>query len=230
MASAYLAVARTQMYHDWDWESANTCLTNAAALEPGNAEVFRIRSFLSRELGNLDQAVNLYERAVELDPLRTDTHLGFGYLLYVAGRYDESQAEVQKALDLNSRAALAHLTLGKVLIAKGKPQQALAEIEQETFEWGKLTGEVLAYHALGREQDSKAALAELIAKYSSNGAFQIAQAYSFRGEPDKSFEWLERAYEQRDAGLPEMKTDPLLKNLRHDQRFADLLKKLRLRA
>lgn len=230
VASAYLALARTQMYHDWDWESANTCLTKAAALEPGNAEGFRIRSFLSRELGNLDQALNLYERAVELDPLRTDTHLGFGYLLYVAGRYDESQAEVQKALDLNSRAALAHLTLGKILIAKGKPELALAEIEQETFEWGKLTGEVLAYHALGREQDSKVALAELIAKYSSNGAFQIAQAYSFRGEPDKSFEWLERAYEQRDAGLSEMKTDPLLKNLRRDQRFADLLKKLHLRA
>ena len=146
----------------------------------------------------------------------------------MAGRYEEAQAEVRKALDLNPRAALAHLTLGKVLIAKGQPQQALAEVENETLEWGKLTGEVLVYHALDREQDSNAALAALIAKYGTDGAFQIAQAYSFRGETDKAFGWLERAYEQRDAGLPEMKTDPLFKNLHRDQRYTQLLKKLRL--
>ena len=39
--------------------------------------------------------------------------------------------------------------------------------------------------------------------------------YAYRGESDKSFEWLERAYKQRDAGLSDIKTDPLFKNLRH---------------
>jgi hypothetical protein len=46
-----------------------------------------------------------------------------------------------------------------------KPQQALVEIEKEPSEWGKFTARTLAYHALGREQDSNAALAELIAKH-----------------------------------------------------------------
>jgi len=228
VASGYLAVAETQIYNDWDWESANACLTKAAALEPGSAEVLLVRSYLSRELGNLDTAIKLYKQVVDLDPLRTDSHLGLGYLLYVAGRYDDAQAEVRKALDLNPRAALAHLTLGKVLIAKGKPQQALAEVENETLEWGKLTGEALVYHALDREPDSTSAIAELIAKYGTDGAFQIAQAYSFRGETDKAFGWLERAYEHRDAGLPEVKTDPLFTNLHRDQRYTQLLKKLRL--
>jgi hypothetical protein len=86
----------------------------------------------------------------------------------------------------------------------------------------------LVYHALGREQDSNAALVELIAKHHSDSAFQIAQVYAFRGESDKSFEWLERAYQQRDTGLTEIKTDPLLKTLRHDQRFSLLLTRMRL--
>jgi hypothetical protein len=68
----------------------------------------------------------------------------------------------------------------------------------------------------------------LIAKYSAGAAFQIAQVYAYRGESDKSFEWLERAYQQRDSGLPEIKNDPLFKNLRHDPRYNELLKKLRL--
>jgi TolB-like protein/DNA-binding winged helix-turn-helix (wHTH) protein/Flp pilus assembly protein TadD len=228
LASAYLALARTQIYHDWDWDTANTCLTEAAALEPGSSEVLRNRSYLSRVLGNLDQAVELYEQAVALDPLRANSHVGLGYLLYMAGRYDEAQAELHKALDVNPQAAFAHANLGRILIAEGKPQQASAEIEKEPIDWEKLTDQTLVYHELGREQDSNAALSELIEKHDSDSAYQIAEVYAFRGESGKSFEWLERAYEQRDAGLPDIKVDPLLKNLRHDPRYVQLLQEMRL--
>jgi len=227
-ASGYLTLATVQIECDWDWDAANTSVTKAAGLEPGSTEVFSMRSYLSRVLGKLDQAIKLKEPAVALDPLRTDSHSTLGYLLYTAGRYDEAQAALQKALELNPQAAFVHLTLGKILIAEGKPQQALAEIEKEPLEWGKLTGQVLAYHALGREQNSNAALAKLIAKNDTDAAYQIAQVYAYRGEPDKSFEWLERAYKQRDAGLADIKTDPLLITLRHDRRYAELLKKMHL--
>jgi TolB-like protein/DNA-binding winged helix-turn-helix (wHTH) protein/Flp pilus assembly protein TadD len=230
LASAYLALANTQIDYDWDWDAANISLTKAASLEPGNVEAFRLRSHLSRILGNLDQATRLYEQVVALDPLRPNSYSGLEYLLYVGGRYEDAQATLQKALDLNPQATYVDLTMGEALIVEGKPQQALAEIEKEPIEWGKLTGQALAYHALGREQDSNAALASLIEKYGSAGAFQIAQVYAYRGESDRSFEWLERAYKQRDPGLPEIKTDPLLKNLRHDPRYTELLNKMHLPA
>jgi TolB-like protein/DNA-binding winged helix-turn-helix (wHTH) protein/Flp pilus assembly protein TadD len=230
LASAYLALANTQIDYDWDWDAANISLTKAASLEPGNVEVFRLRSHLFRILGNLDQATRLYEQAVALDPLRPNSYSGLEYLLYVGGRYEDAQAALQKALDLNPQATYVHLTMGEALIVEGKPQQALAEIEKEPIEWGKLTGQALAYHALGREQDSNAALASLIEKYGSAGAFQIAQVYAYRGESNRSFEWLERAYKQRDTGLEEIKTDPLFKNLRRHPGYAELLKKMRLPA
>jgi tetratricopeptide (TPR) repeat protein len=228
LGSAYLAVATTQIFYDWDWDAADTCLTKAATLEPGSVDILRIRSYLSFVLGNLDQAVKLYEKAVALDPLRTNSYVTLGQLLYVAGRYDEAQVALQKALDLNPQATYARVILGQILIAEGKPQQALAGIEKEPSEWGKLMGEILAYHALGRERDSNAALAGLIAKYDTGAGYQIAEVYAFRGESEKSFEWLERAYKQRDGGLLGIKTDPLLKNLRHDRRYTELLKKMRL--
>ena len=227
-ASGYLALATAQIDSDWDWDAADTSLTKAAALEPGSVEIFRIRSYRSRVLGNLDQAIRLYEQAVALDPLRTNSYSGLAYLLYVGGRYDEAQAALKKALDLNPQAAFVHLTLGKILIAEGKPQQALAEIEKEPLEWGKFTGQALVYHAVGREQDSNAALTTLIAEYKSGAAYQIAQVYAYRRESDKSLEWLERAYEQRDPGLIEINSDPLFKNLHHDARYTNLLKKMRL--
>jgi len=228
LASAYLALARTQIFHDWDWEAADTSLTKAAALEPGSVEIFRIRSYRSRVLGNLDQAIKLYEQAVALDPLRTNSYSGLAYLLYDGGRYDEARLALQKALDLNPQAPLVHLTLNRILIAERKPPQALAEIEKEPNEWGKFTGQALAYHALGREQDSNAALDALIAKYESGAAYQIAQVYAYRGDSDESLEWLERAYQKRDLGLTEINSDPVFKNIRRDARYIELLKNMRL--
>jgi hypothetical protein len=46
--------------------------------------------------------------------------------------------------------------------------------------------------------------------------------YAYRGESDKSFEWLELAYEPRDPGLPKFNSDPLFNNLLHDPRYPNL--------
>ena len=84
----------------------------------------------------------------------------------------------------------------------------------------------IAYHALGREKESDAALSELIAKYHEGSAYQIAEVYAFRNQADEAFEWLDRAYAQRDSGLIGTKVDPLLKSLHNDPRYTALLKKL----
>jgi hypothetical protein len=86
----------------------------------------------------------------------------------------------------------------------------------------------IAYHALGRERESDAALQELVAKYPTHSAYQIAGVYAFRNQSDEAFEWLDRAYVQRDDELIETKVDPLLKSLHNDPRYAAFLKKLNL--
>ena len=197
-------------------------------MEPGNADTLRLRSYIARQLGHFDEAIKFIEQAIALDPLRPEYHLGLGNQFYLAARYDEAQTELQKTLDLNPQATFAHASLGRILLVRGKPQQALAEIEKEPSEWYRLTCLVMVYHALGREQDSNAAMAELIAKYQNDSAYQIAQAYGFRGETDKTLEWLERAYKQRDGGMTDIKIDPLFKGVHRDSRYIELLKKMRL--
>jgi len=48
LTSAYLALAKTQINCDWNWDAANASITKAGALEPGSIEVLRIRSYQSR--------------------------------------------------------------------------------------------------------------------------------------------------------------------------------------
>jgi hypothetical protein len=43
-----------------------------------------------------------------------------------------------------------------------------------------------------------------------------------------AFEWLQRAYMQRDGGLVEIKVDLLLADLRSDPRYKALLRKMNL--
>jgi hypothetical protein len=43
-----------------------------------------------------------------------------------------------------------------------------------------------------------------------------------------AFEWLEKAYQDRDEDLAWIKMDPTMKALRSDPRYADLLRRLRL--
>jgi len=117
-----------------------------------------------------------------------------------------------------------------VYLAQAHPQEALAEMERESEPPMRLYGQALAYHALGRKKESDAALAELIAKFHAESAYQVAEVYAFRGETDRAFDWLERGYTQHDGGLPFMKGDPLLKSLERDPRYAAFLKKMRLPA
>ena len=81
----------------------------------------------------------------------------------------------------------------------------------------------LAFHALGRRSESDAALAALKGKYAGEAAYQIAEVHAFRGEVDLAFEWLERAYDQRDGGVAEIKGDRLMRGLVGDPRYKAFL-------
>ena len=228
LASPYLTLGMIQIDHDWDWNAADASLKKARTLEPGGAEVFYDRAYLARSLGRIDEAIELYTQATALDPLRADSHLALGYTLYLAGRLGEARDALQRTKELNPQISSLHLTLGKILLAEGHADRALAEMELETGEWEKFSGEALVYHALGRHQVADAALGKLITTHQNDCAYQIAEAYAYRRESDKAFDWLDRAYRQRDAGLPELKTGPLMSSLRADPRYVKLLAKIGL--
>jgi hypothetical protein len=109
---------------------------------------------------------------------------------------------------------------------QGRPDEALLEAEQEPFADFRLMGLAIAHHALGHASESDAALSNLIQDFQGNAAYQIAEACAFRGEVDRAFEWLERAFTQRDPGLAHLPADRLFKPLHADARWQPLLRKM----
>jgi eukaryotic-like serine/threonine-protein kinase len=227
LAEAYAVMGWIKM-SSWDWAGADASYQRALTLEPGNATVVWRAAELAANMGRLEEALAQDRRAVELDPLNVSAHIYLGEHAYRAGRLEEAAAAFKKALELNPERPFSHTGLGMVYLAQAHPQEALAEIEREPEPDFRLFGLALAYHAVGRKKESDAALAELIAKYHAGSAAQIAEIYAFRGEADRAFEWLERAYTQRDGGLSQMKGDPLLKSIERDPRYPAFLRKMRL--
>jgi serine/threonine-protein kinase len=50
--------------------------------------------------------------------------------------------------------------------------------------------------------------------------------YAIRHEPDKTFEWLDRAWKQHDTSLAVLFFDPFILRYRNDPRFAALARKV----
>ena len=228
-AAGYLSLANVRLDYDLDWEGAEAALNKAAALQPGSTDLLSYRAdLLEARGGHLDEAIALRKQAVAVDPLCSPCYVFLQSDLYEAGYYDESYAISQKALELDPQQGFVHFGRGQILLARGKPQEALVEMQQETNDGLKLTGEALVYQALGRRQASDAALKELIAKHGDGAAYQVAEVYAYRGEADKAMDWLERAYQQHDSGLPSLKSDGLFKSLRQNPRYIQLLEKMQL--
>jgi TolB-like protein/DNA-binding winged helix-turn-helix (wHTH) protein/Flp pilus assembly protein TadD len=228
LADGYLAMALVQIDHDWDWDGAEVSLKRAELLEPGSADVIGDRAYLARSVATVNEAIELYKQAIALDPLSANFHWALAYQLYMVGRYGDAEAELQRAQELNPQLPFVHATRGMVLSAEGRQQEALAEMETDAADWAKLTGEALTYFAIGRREESERALNKLIAVHQNDCAYQVAEVYAYRGESDKAFAWLDRAYRQRDPEISELRHDPLVGSLRHDPRFTALVTKMRL--
>jgi serine/threonine protein kinase/Tfp pilus assembly protein PilF len=228
LAEAHAAMGWIKSHYDWDWSGADASYKHAMELEPGNANVVRQAASLAATLGRFDDAIALDHRAAELDPLSVTVHYYMGNHAYYAGKLNDAESAFKKALELNSEYPAAHATLSVVYILESKPELAIAEIQREPEPFWHLYGLALAYQAAAKKNEADSSLKELIEKNQDVGAIQIAEVCAYRGEIDPAFQWLERAYAQRDGGLSEIKGDPLLKNLEQDPRWPAFLKKMKL--
>jgi eukaryotic-like serine/threonine-protein kinase len=230
LASAHRALGYVKMKHDWDWSGADAEFQRALALDPSSVWATANAGRLDYFRGRLEESLVLLHGAVERDPLDPLLRQFTADVAMAAGRLDEAEAEYGKALELSPEIYGARDALSRVYLLKGMPEAALDEIRKPAASATGLYSLALVYHALGRRNDADAALRELTEKFGEARAYQVAAVYAYRGEPDRAFEWLERAYVQRDPSLTFTKVDPFLRGLAGDPRYVAFLEKMHLPA
>jgi tetratricopeptide (TPR) repeat protein len=228
LAEGYVSLASIQMTYDWDWAGSEDSLKRALELAPGMADAMASLGILKRYVGDIDEAIELDRRAVALDPLNLPGYHALGLALIYAGRLDEADEVYRHLLTLNPEFAAANLARSRVMLLQGRPDEALTIAEREAEPFWREFGVLSALCVLGRSGEVEGRLLDFVERNQNDGAYQIAQIYGFRADRDKVFEWLERAYKQRDGGLPEMLLDPYLRTFSDDPRWTELLRKVGL--
>ncbi len=228
-----LAEANSQMgwikaKYDWDWAAAEKYIKRAMELDPGNAAVINQAAFLAGAVGRFNDAIALLHRSIEIDPVRIGGYFNLSFYYYHAGLPVESLDASRKCLELNPQYPVIHTLRGLIYLERRKLDSALVEMNLETEPLFQMFGLILVYDALGRKKEADDKLEQLIKEKQNDAEFQIAEIYAYRGKKGKAFEWLERAYKQKDSGLTEIKGDPLLHNIEDDPRYAIFMKKMKL--
>jgi tetratricopeptide (TPR) repeat protein len=226
LAEAHGQMGWIRMGYDWDWRGAEASFSRALTLAPGNALVLRGAGVLAVNLGRLEEAIGLFRRAVEQDPLSATTYGNLGVALQTANHFMEAEEAYRKALKLAARRSGTRAYLSLSLLAQGRGEEALAEAGREPEESLRLWSLAIVHHAMGHGAESGANLRQLITTYGEGSAYQVGEAYGARGETDAAFEWLERAYALRDTGLTEIKTSLNLRPLHGDPRWGAFLRKM----
>ena len=229
LAEARAALGFVLCLADWKFAEGLAELKRAKELSPANPTANDLLARIIVYLGRFDEAERQAREAVELDPLSTVTQGNLARVLFYAGKLDEADAVARKAAELQPTGAGTHRFQVLIAALRGDGEAALREAQLEPDPGFRRFELAVAHYVRGDRAAADAALADLIANAAREGfAYQIAEVYALRGEKDKAFEWLQTALDDRDAGMLGLSADPLLRGLRDDPRYKNLVAKVGL--
>jgi TolB-like protein/Flp pilus assembly protein TadD len=233
VAEAHTALGHVKYRFEWDWTGAEREFRRAIELDPNSVLAHVRYAYYLDFMGRTEEALAEMKRARALDPVSLTTSGPVGWFLYNAHQYDQAIAAFQRSLELDPDFPVAHMGIGLAYIQKRMHEEAIAEL-QEAVALGTVGGPstytavlAYAYAVSGRKTEARKILNELKQQMKQRhvSPFNIAEIHLGLGEKDRAFEWLEKAYEERDEDLFWFR-DPILDPLRDDPRFHSLLRRM----
>ncbi len=225
---AYYTRAGFEIAIKWDWAAAQADHERMRALDPGIYLLPLALGDMALVSGHVEESLQQYKRAIELNPLDPITLRAFGVALCASERLQECLQYRLKLQQLHPELRGVNAFVGESRLLLGQLPDALDAMQKETEQDVKLAGLAAVYSAMGKHTESDAALKTLEESYASDDAYQIAQLHAYRGEADASFQWLQRSFVMHNSNILFIKTDPWLRTLHRDRRFQILLANLHL--
>jgi tetratricopeptide (TPR) repeat protein len=160
------------------------------------------------------------------------TWVGLRY--YLARKYDGALEQSRNTVELDPNFAAAHLLLGETYVQMGLHEQGLAELQSAASLSGNsplyLAQVAVAYAAEGRKTEALQIIAQLQTTSGKRyvSPYGLAQIYAALNDKEQTFKWLQIAYDDRAVWMSYLAVDPVFDGYRSDQRFQDLLRRVRL--
>jgi serine/threonine-protein kinase len=181
-------------------------------------------------LGETREAVPLIRRSIATNPRSGAGWYWLAWNLAAAGQLDQAELAARKAIEVMPGKSFLPAGLALIQIQRGEAKAALATAQQEPPGTWRDIALAFALQVGDDRAAADAALQNLIAKSADGSAYQIAEVYGLRKDPDNMFQWLDRAWDTRDPGIQRLLTDPFILPYKNDPRFAAFCRKVGLPA
>ena len=204
----------------WKWSEAEKEFRRAIELNPNNANAHYFYAFnYLMPTNHIEEALEQFRLALALDPLAGIVRTNYALTLMDAGKYPESREQFDQILQRDPAFGPAHFYLSQVEATQGQWADAI-----NTMISGP--GSPFPNRSFNADAQGYVQLMEA----GSNGTLpaNVAVAYSLAGNRDKAFEFLEKAYADRDDELTAVIRFPAFNHLKSDPRWPALLHKLSL--
>ena len=233
LAEAYASLGDINIHFDWDWNAAGQNLKKAIALDPGYPTAHHWNSEYLTIMGRHDEAIAEEKKAAELDPLSLIINTWVGWNYYCARKNDSAIVAFGKVLEIDQRFPWAHHYMGWSYLQLQMWNEAISHLllASQSYENPRMLASLgQAYAVTGRTREAQ----DILDTLTNLSRRRFVSAYNFAvvnlglGQKDKTFEWLEKGYQERASWLYLIKVDPSWDPMRDDPRLSALLKKMDL--
>ena len=239
-AESHLSLATIKFYHNWDFDGAEISLNKANDLGLNSSLFNQVHGWFLIAKGDFEKAIEKIQQALILDPLSLPLMSTLGDAYSFGGRFEEALAQFDKIIELEPNFRRAFESRGMTYLAMGENEKAIKDLEH----YHKLVGHPLkglsglghAYAAAG-QMDKALECEEKIKLRQEKEPGVILHMdfvflYSGMKELDLAFQYLYKTYEQRMGiaclGMIFCIRYPMLKELKSDPRFTQLINKMGL--
>jgi eukaryotic-like serine/threonine-protein kinase len=234
LAEAHALLGFIKGTQDRRWAEAEQDLRRTIALRPSYARAYEAYGHILMIQGRADDAIAAMTRARNLDPLSDLINATQGWFYYLARRYEEALASSRRLIELDPKLVAARYNLGMVYGQIGRHNEAVAAFQEartlDSTNWPISALLCHAYASSGDRRQAEQLLPELT-QHAMQGRLDpvwIGLIYAALGDKERSFIWLDKAYETKSDTLLFLKVDPKYDSLRSDPRFSDLMRRLKL--
>lgn len=226
IAEAWYALGDIRAEYDWDLPAAREAYERATALAPRDADGLRGYAYFLRQAGRTDEAIQVYDEALAIDPLSSRARDGLFFTFVHSGRYADAEAMLEELRKRHPELPVEALK-APIYAYKRQFDRLDAALPQSRQTPSSAPVEILftaiAERGLGDQAAGDQTILEILdvaAPFIPNNVL-VAQYFATFGENERALEYLDQAVAIREIGLGEALTHPLLSELRKDPRFWD---------
>jgi TolB-like protein/DNA-binding winged helix-turn-helix (wHTH) protein/Flp pilus assembly protein TadD len=231
---AYTALGGVETTYEWNWKAAESDLTRGIALSPSYSYAEMRYSVYLDAQNRPEEAVTHMRRALELDPLSFLINRHLGSTLFFARHYDEALYYLRRAGEMEpNRFGVVENWISWIYEKKGMQDDAV------THDLTALRGRLpqteadrlrSVYQRAGWKAYWQARI-DTISSHSSDdqcAPYEAGVSYLRLGNRDRAFSSFNQAIDRRCFWMIWLKVDPLVDDLRTDNRYSALLQRVNL--